>query len=80
MIDSLVSEKKKTLRVAAELAEDTVFILKCAGDAQEKIINLSRQELQPEQPGKANKFCVALPRLDASSFPAHSQFGSNNTN
>jgi hypothetical protein len=79
MIVSLVSGKKKPLRVAAELAEDTVFILKC-GDAQEKIINLSRQELQPEQPGKANEFCVAWPRLDASGLPAHSQFGSNNTN
>jgi hypothetical protein len=36
IIDSLVSEKKITLRVAAELADDTIFILKCAGDAQKK--------------------------------------------
>jgi hypothetical protein len=37
MIDSLVvSEKEITLLVAAELAEDTNFILKCAGDAQKK--------------------------------------------
>ena len=40
IIDSLVSEKKITLRVAAELADDTIFILKCAGDAQKKILSV----------------------------------------